>query len=128
MAAPTAMGPTKVKGNSSASAGPEAKSFALFFAGVVEGVSSGLSSEGILSEPRERFRIQPGGERDKHRDAERDGLRAAHDGPWRFAGRHEPGMHDNAEEVVERGHDVQHRKDREHREVRCDEGKEHEVR
>src|SRR5881227_943713 len=88
MAAPTAMGPTKVKGNSSASAGPEAKSFALFFAGVVEGVSSGLSSEGILSEPRERFRIQPGGERDKHRDAERDGLRAAHDGPWRFAGRH----------------------------------------
>src|SRR5215470_170542 len=100
------MGPTKVKGNSRASAGPEAKSFALFFAGG-DGFSSGLSSEGILSEPRERLRIQPRGKRDKGSHAERDNLGVAHDRARGFAGRLEPGVYHDAEVIVQRGHDVE---------------------
>src|SRR5690242_8079043 len=106
MAAPTTTGPTRVNGNSSASAGPEAKSLAFFFAGVEDEFSSGLSSEGILSELGERLRIQPGGEGDKYRDAEGDGLGAAHDGARGFAGGFEPGVDDDAEVVVERGNDI----------------------
>src|SRR5437870_9930721 len=95
------MGPTKVKGNSRARAGPEAKSFAVFFAGV-DPVSSGLSSEGILREPCERLRIQPRGKRDKRSDTERYSLRVAHDGTRRFAGRLEPGVHHDTEIIVDR--------------------------
>ncbi len=67
MATPTAMAPTKVNGNSRASAGREAKSLVFFGAVADDGLSSGLWSEGegIVSEPRERLRIQPGRERDK---------------------------------------------------------------
>src|SRR6266566_8557189 len=120
------MGPTSVKGNSRARAGPEAKSFALFFAGA-DPVSSGLSSEGILSEPRERLRIQPRSKRDKRSDAERHGLRVAHDGTRRFAGRLEPGVHDDTEIIVERRNDVEHGEDREHGMLCFDERKKNKV-
>src|SRR5215475_10730786 len=103
--------PTKVKGNSRASAGVEAKSPVFFFVGSVDGLSSGLSSEGIVSEPSERLRIQPSGEGDKHGDAEGHSLRVAHRGTGRFAGLLEPGMHDDAGVVVKRRDDVQHSED-----------------
>src|SRR5579859_250603 len=127
MAAPTTTGPTRVNGNSSASAGPEAKSFALFLTGVEDEFSSGLSSEGILSKLGERLRIQPGGHGDKYGHAEGDGLRVAHDRTRGFAGGFEPGMDDDAEVVVERGNDIKDRKDREHGMVRFDKRKENEV-
>src|SRR5690242_15876137 len=120
MAAPTAMGPTKVNGNSSARAGPEAKSFALFLAGGVDGFSPGLSSEGILSKLGERFRIQPGGEGDKYGYAEGDCLRAAHDGTRGLTGSFEPGMDHDAEVVVERGDDIEDGENGEHGMVRFD--------
>src|SRR6266571_6503026 len=127
MAAPTAMGPTRVNGNSSASAGPEAKSFALFLTGVEDEFSSGLSSEGILSELGERLRIQPGGECDKCSHAERYGLRIAYDRTRGFAGRLEPGVDHDAEVVVKRRDDVEHGEDDQNRMVRFDERKEDEV-
>src|SRR5207248_6739519 len=126
MAAATAMGPTKVNGNSRASADPEILRDILMPIGV-EGFSSGLSSEGILSELGERLRIQPGGEGDKRSYAERDGLRVAHDWPRGFPGSLEPGVDDDAEVVVERGNDVEHGEDGEHGMVRFDERKEDEV-
>src|SRR5437667_7251612 len=89
--------------------------------------SSGLLSEGILSELSERLRIQPGGEGDKHGDAESHGLRAGHDGVGRFAGLLEPGVHDDAEVMVKRGDDVEDGKYRENGMVRLDERKENEI-
>src|SRR5579859_3848132 len=127
MAAPTTTGPTRVNGNSSASAGPEAKSFALFLTGVEDEFSSGLSSEGILSKLGERLRIQPGGHGDKYGDAEGDGLRVAYDGTRGFAGGLEPRVDDDAEVVVERGDDVENGEDCEERVVRLDKRKENEV-
>src|SRR5262245_4903218 len=97
------MDPTKVKGSSRASAGVEAKSPVFFFVGCVGRLSSGLSSEGIVGEPRERLRIQPGGKSDKHSHAEGHGLRVAHGGARRFAWRLEPGVDNDAEVIVERG-------------------------
>src|SRR5205807_8015419 len=126
MAAATAMGPTKVNGNSRASADPEILRDILMPIGV-EGFSSGLSSEGILSEPREGLRIQPGGQRDKRSYAERDGLRGAHDGPRGFPGSLEPGVHHDAEVIVERGHDIEDREDSEDGMVRFDERKENKI-
>src|SRR5437016_7366548 len=69
----------------------------LAFSTTVEGASefSGLLSEGILREPRERLRIQPRGERDKHGDAEGHGLRAGHRWTRRVAGLLEPGVYDD---------------------------------
>src|SRR5437667_11300294 len=107
------MGPTKVKGNSRARAGPEAKSFAVFFAGV-DPVSSGLASAGILREPCERLRIQPRGKRDKRSDTERYSLRVAQHGPQRLAGRLEPGVHHDTASIVEPRDAVVHGDDREH--------------
>src|SRR2546430_8636479 len=92
-----------------------------------EGFSSGLSSEGILSEPREGLRIQPGGQRDKRSYGERDGLRVAHDGPRGFPGSLEPGVHHDAEVIVERGHDIEDREDSEDGMVRFDERKENKI-
>src|ERR1700740_1079322 len=127
MAAPTTTGPTRVKGSSSARAGPEAKSFALFLTGVEDEFWSGLSSEGILSKLGERLRIQPGGQRDKRSYAKRHGLRAAYDGTGGFAGSLEPGVDDDAEVVVKREDDVEDREDREHGMVRFYQRKENEV-
>src|SRR5215831_1350601 len=129
IAAPTATGPTRVKGNSNASARAELEllSLPLFLAGIGDECSSGLLFEGILSEPGERLRIQPGGEGDKYGDAEGDGLRVAHDRTRCFAGRFEPGVDDDAEVVVERRNDVENGEDREHRVMRFDEGKENEI-
>src|SRR5438552_12863806 len=89
--------------------------------------SSGLLSEGILSELSERLRIQPGGEGDKHGDAESHGLRAGHDGAGSFAGLLEPSVDDDAEIIVERGDDVEDGKYRENGMVRLDERKENEI-
>src|SRR5437667_9253595 len=86
--------------------------------------SSGLLSEGILSELSERLRIQPGGEGDKHGDAESHGLRAGHDGAGSFAGLLEPSVDDDAEIIVERGNDVENSKNGENRMVRLNQRKE----
>src|SRR5258706_14053160 len=89
-------------------------SFAFSTPGEGESEFSGLLSEGIFSEPRERLRIQPRCQCDKHGDAEGHSLRARHQRTRRFARLLEPGGHDNAEEVVERGIDVKHNKNGEH--------------
>src|SRR5260370_4909416 len=91
------------------------------------GFDAGLLSEGILGEPCERLRIQPGGEGDKYGDGESYGLSAGHDRTGRFAGLLEPGVDDDAEVVVERGNDVEDGEDGEHGMVRLDERKENEV-
>src|SRR6266446_7703378 len=114
IAPPTTIAPTKVNGSSRASADWDAKSCGFFFGGDSGGFCSGLESEGIAREPRERFRIQPGGERDKHRYAERHGLRVGHQRPRRFTRLLEPRVHDDAEVVVKGGNDVENREHREH--------------
>src|SRR5712664_2450017 len=126
IAPPTTIAPTKVNCSSKASAYWDAKSCG-FFGGDSGGLSSSLESEGIVREPRERFRIQPGGQRDKHRYAERHGLRIGHDRMRRFTRLLEPGVHDDAEVVVKRGNDVQHREHRKHRMLRFDEREEDEI-
>src|SRR5258706_13179985 len=95
-------------------------SFAFSFTCEGDWESSGLLSEGILGEPRERLRIQPGGEGDKHGDAEGHGLGAGHDGARRFAGLLEPGVHDDAEVIVKRGNNVENGEDRDNGMVRFD--------
>src|SRR6266567_8769723 len=127
MAPPTTIAPTKVNGNSRATAGCEAKSADFFCPDACAEVSSCLLSEGILGELGERLRIQPGGESDKHGDGEGHSLRAGHHGTGRFAGLLEPGVHDDAEIVVERGNDVKNGEDGEHGMVRLDQRKENEI-
>src|SRR6267143_111457 len=100
MSPPTATAPTKVNGNSIAIASWLEALCTFWLAGFGDSVLSGLESEGIMREPRERFRIQPGGQRDKHRYAERHGLRIGHDGMRPFTRLLEPGVHDDAEVVV----------------------------
>src|SRR5882672_10333124 len=124
---PTMTAATRTKGSSMASANWLEKFFTFPCAGSRGLVLSGLESEGIVREPREGFRIQPGGERDKHRYAERYGLRVGHQRPRRFTGLLKPGMHDDAEVVVQRGNDVQHREDREHGMLRFNEREEDEI-
>src|SRR2546429_3935064 len=102
-------------------------SFAFSTPGAGESEFSGLLSEGILREPRERLRIQPRGERDKHGDAEGHGLRARHGWTRSFARLLEPSVHDDAEVIVKRGDDIQHGEDGEHRMVRLDQRKENEI-
>src|SRR5437667_12459392 len=89
--------------------------------------SSGLLSEGILSELSERLRIQPGGEGDKHGDAESHGLCAGHDGAGSFAGLLEPGVDDDAEVVVKRGDDVENGENGKNGMVRLDGRKGNEI-
>src|SRR5437870_13866445 len=79
---------------------------------------SGLLSEGILGEPRERLRIQPCGEGDKYGDAESYGLCAGHDGTGSFTGLLEPGVHNDTEVIVKGGDDVENSENGEHRMVR----------
>src|SRR5882762_3488258 len=73
IAPPTTIAPTKVNGSSKASADWDAKSCGFLSGGDSGGFSSGLKSEGIVRELRERLRIQPCGERHKygHRSEER---------------------------------------------------------
>src|SRR5712692_748640 len=127
MAPPTTIAPTKVNGNSRARAGCDARSADFFGPAACEELSSCLLSEGILGEPRERLRIQPSGESDKHGDAEGHGLRAGHEGTRGFAGLLEPGVHDDAEVVVKRGDDVEHGENGEDRMMRFDQRKENEI-
>src|SRR5882724_2956900 len=124
---PTTTAETRTKGSSMAMAAWLETSLAFSRIGEGDSESSGLLSEGILGEPRERLRIQPGGQGDKHGDAEDDGLSAGHDGARGFAGRLEPGVHDDAEVIVKCGDDVKNGKDGENRVVRFDERKENEV-
>src|SRR5438445_5691183 len=102
-------------------------SFAFSAAGEDESGFSRLLSEGILGEPGERLRIQPGGESDKHGDGEGYRLRAGHDGTGRFPRLLKPSVHDDAEVIVERGNDVKNGKDGEHGVVRFDERKKNEI-
>src|SRR5260370_1704900 len=112
---PTTIAPTKVNGNSRASAGCDAKSGDFLGQDACEELWSCLLSEGILGEPRERLRIQPGGERDKHGNAEGHGLRTRHRRARRLARLLEPGVHDDAKVIIERGNDIQHSEDRQNR-------------
>src|SRR5713226_9512756 len=127
IAPPITIAPTKVNGNSRARAGCDERSADFFGPDDCEELSSCLLSEGILGEPRERLRIQPGGEGDKHGDAEGDGLGAGHNGARGFAGLLEPGVDDDAKVVVEGGNDVENGEDGEEGMVRFDEGKENEI-
>src|SRR6267378_4837737 len=124
---PTTTVETRTNGSSMAMAAWLETSFAFSVTGEGDSEFSGLLSEGILGEPRERLRIQPGGERDKHGDAEGHSLRARHQRTRRFAWLLEPGVHDDAEVIVERGHDIKHGEDGEHRMVRFDQRKENEI-
>src|SRR5712691_217964 len=124
---PTATAPTKVKGTSMAMASWLELLCTFCRLGFRDSGLSGLLSEGILGEPRERLRIQPGGEGDKYGDAEGHGLRAGHDGNRGFSGLLEPSVNDDAEVIVERGDDVEDGEDRKHGMVRFDQGKENEV-
>src|SRR2546427_6948448 len=124
---PTATAPTKVKGTSMAMASWLELLCTFCRLGFRDSGLSGLLSEGILGEPRERLRIQPGGEGDKHGDAEGHGLRAGHDRTRSFAGLLEPGVYDDAEVVVQRGNDIQHGEDGEHRMVRFNQRKKNEI-
>src|SRR5712692_2811849 len=127
IAPPTTIAPTNVKGNSSARAGCDAVSADFFGPDDCEEISCCLLSEGILGEPREGLRIQPGGEGDKHGDAEGHGLRAGHGGARCFARLLEPSVNDDAEVVVEGGNDVENGEDGEEWMVRFDERKENEI-
>src|SRR2546426_2000121 len=102
-------------------------SFAFSTTGGGESEFSGLLSEGILSEPRERLRIQPGGERYKQGDAEGHGLRAGHRWTPRFARLLEPSVHHDAEVVVERRDDIKHGKDSKYGMVRFDQREKNEI-
>src|SRR6267154_475426 len=124
---PTTTAETRTKGSSMAMAAWLVASFAFSALGEGDSELSGLLSEGILGEARERFRIQPGGEGDKHGDAKGHGLGAGHDGRWGFAGLLKPGVNDDSEVVVKRGDDVEDGEDGEHGVVRFDEGKENEI-
>src|SRR5260370_14018463 len=75
---PTTIAPTKVNGNSRASAGCDAKSGDFLGPDACEELWSCLLSEGILGEPCERLRIQPRSEGDKHGNAEGHLLCARH--------------------------------------------------
>src|SRR5258708_34583130 len=97
IAPPSTIAPTKVNGSSRATADWEAKSCGFLSGGDSGGFSSGLKSEGIVRELRERLRIQPRGEGNKYSHTERHGLRIAHDRTRRFARLLEPGRHDDAE-------------------------------
>src|SRR6266404_9072639 len=127
MSPPTATAATKVNGNSIANASWFEVLCTFWGAGLGDSVLSGLESKGIVREPREGFRIQPGGERDKHGYTERYGLRVGHQRPRRFTGLLEPGMHDDAEVVVERRNDVENCEHREHGMLRFDEREEDEI-
>src|SRR5258708_32184829 len=102
-------------------------SFAFSAAGEGEPGFSGLLSEGILGEPRERLGILPGREGDKYGDGKGHRLRAGHHGTRRFARLLEPGVHDDAEVVIERGNDVKNGEDGKHGMVRLDQRKENEI-
>src|SRR5260370_8827729 len=123
MSPPTATAATKVNGTSMALCAWFDELWTLWRGGF----GAGLLSEGIVGEPGERLRIQPGGEGDKYGDGESYGLSAGHDRTGRFAGLLEPGVDDDAEVVVERGNDVEDGEDGEHGMVRLDERKENEV-
>src|SRR5467141_1546371 len=122
---PTTTAETRTKGSSMAMAAWLETSLAFSAEGDWEG--SGLLSEGILGEPRERLRIQPGGEGDKYGDAAGHGLRAGHRWNRGFAGLFEPSVHHDAEVVVKRGDDVENGEDGEHGMVRFNQRKENEI-
>src|SRR5580693_6570201 len=101
------MQPTKMNGSSIAVAICCENPLACFSAGEVSGSGLSLDSEGIVSEPSERLRIQPRGEGYKQRRAESDGLGAAHDRRGGVAGLFEPGVNNDAEIIIESGDDVE---------------------
>src|SRR6267142_2093537 len=102
MAPPTTMHPTKMKGSSIAIAFCREKFFPRLAAEGISGAGLSLDSKGIVSEPRERLRIQPRRQGYKQRRTEGDGLGAAHERRGGVAGLFEPSVDDHAEIVVER--------------------------
>src|SRR5260370_4382907 len=127
MAPPTTMHPTKMKGSSIAIAFCCEKFFPRLAAGGISGAGLSLDSEGIVSEPGERLRIQPRRQGYKQRRAEGDGLGAAHERRWGVAGLFQPSVDDHAEIVVERGNDIERGENSQHGMVRFDEREEDEV-
>src|SRR5580700_6607116 len=121
------MADTSTNGNSNAIAAWFEESLAFSTMGAADFVLSGLLSEGIVREPRERLRIQPRSERDKYGHAEGHGLRVAHQHARRIARLLEPGVHDDAEVVVQRGNDIQHRENGEHRVFRLNQREENKI-
>src|SRR6266403_4929319 len=120
MAPPTTMHPTKMKGSSIAIAFCREKFFPRLAEGEISGAGLSLDSKGIVSEPRERLRIQPRRQGYKQRRAESDGLGVAHERRWGVAGLFEPSVDDHAEIVVERGSDVERCENSHHGMVRFD--------
>src|SRR5882757_7301313 len=127
MAPPTTMHPTKMKGSSIAIAFCREKFFPRLAEGGISGAGLSLDSKGIVSEPRERLRIQPRRQGYKQRRAEDDGLGAAHERRGGVAGLFEPSVDDHAEIVVERGNDIECGENREHGMMRFDEREKNEV-
>src|ERR1700751_395112 len=107
MAPPTTMQPTKMKGSSIAIAFCREKFLASLAAGETSGSGLSLDSEGIVSEPGERLRIQPRGESYKQGRAQGDRLRVGHKRCRRVAGLFEPCVNYDTEIVVDRGDDVE---------------------
>src|SRR5882762_5135055 len=127
MAPPTTMHPTKMKGSSIAIAFCCEKFFPCLAAGGVRWSGLSLDSEGIVSEPGERLRIQPRRQGYKQGRAESDGLGAAHERRGVVTRLFEPSMNDDAEIVVQRGNDIERGENREHGMMRFDEREKNEV-
>src|ERR1700688_1106114 len=96
------MQPRKMNGSSITLAFCCEELFACFASGEVSGSGLSLDSEGIMSKPSERLRIQPRRQGYKQGRAESDGLGAAHDRRGSVAGLLEPGGNDPAERKIQR--------------------------
>src|SRR5436309_4105622 len=99
---------TGMNGSSIAKAGSRAKP-SDFRGGWGGSLSPGLSGEpkGVARELREGFRIQPRSEGHKYGRRERHGLPRADHRTRRFTWLLHPGVHHDAEIIVERRHDIQ---------------------
>src|SRR6267378_7142658 len=127
MAPPPTMHPTKMKGSSIAIAFCCEKFFPCLAAGGVRWSGLSLDSEGIVSEPGERLRIQPRRQGYKQGRAESDGLGVAHERRWGVAGLFEPSVNYDPEIVVERGNDVERCENSQHGMMRFDQRQKNEV-
>src|ERR1700687_2644399 len=116
-----------MKGNSMARANCCENPFTWSSAGVSFWSLESLLSEGIARQTCERLRIQPSSQGNKHGDAKRNCLRAAHVGRWSVSRLLQPGVDYDAEIVVERRHDIKSGEDREHGMMRFNESQENKI-
>src|SRR5258708_23053114 len=118
MAPPTTMHPTKMKGSSIAIAFCREKFFPRLAAGGISGAGLSLDSEGIVSEPGERLRIQPRRQGYKQGRDEKNALGAVDEGRGGEAGLLQQSVDHAVEIVVEPENDIERGENREHGMVR----------